>query len=85
MDYKGYKIVGDGTFGMKKIKYPGVGGGLPKQLEGSFTKAQEAMWAIDYYLAVKQAYEDKPEPIKKVKLYPREVKKDGATESDSTD
>lgn len=84
MNYKGYVIEGDGTFGMKVIKFPGRGGGLPKCLEGSFTKASDAQYAIDLYLTHKQEEEDRPAPIKKVKLYPREVKTDDA-ESTSGD
>jgi hypothetical protein len=88
MLYKGYSIEGDGTFGMKVIKFPGRGGGLPKCLEGSYTKAVDAQYAIDFYLARKQEQEEieaaKPEPIKKVKLYPREVKTNDA-ESTSGD
>jgi hypothetical protein len=83
MEYKGYSIEGDGTFGMKVIKYPGRGGAIPHCLEGSFTKAQEAMFAIDQYLLIKQERDNKPEPIKKVKLTPREV--DNGSESTSGD
>jgi hypothetical protein len=85
VEYRGYSIEGDGTFGMKVIKYPGRGGAIPQCLEGSFTKPQEAMFAIDQYLLLKEEKENKPEPIKKVKLQPREVKEDGATESSRGD
>jgi hypothetical protein len=84
MEYKGYKIEGDGTFGMKVIKVIGFGGGLPKVLEGSYTKAILAIQAIDQYLLQRQEKDDRPPPIKKVKLFPREVKTDG-TESESRD
>jgi hypothetical protein len=80
MEYLGYKIEGDGTFGMKVIKLIGFGGGLPKILEGSFTRTIEAKQAIDYYLSVKKEIQEekdsKPPYVKKVKLFPREVKTD---------
>lgn len=85
MEYRGYVIEGDGTFGMKVIKYPGRGGAIPQCLEGSFTKAQEAMYAIDQYLLIKEERDNKPEPIKKVKLTPREVKDNGSDEGSSGD
>ena len=85
MEYRGYVIEGDGTFGMKVIKYPGRGGAIPQCLEGSFTKAQEAMYAIDQYLLIKEERDNKPEPIKKIKLTPREVKEDGADKSSCRD
>lgn len=83
--YKGYVIEGDGTFGMKVIKYPGQGGTIPVCLSGSFSNDKIAKQSIDIYLTHKEEEENKPERIKKVKLYPREVKDDGATESDSSD
>jgi hypothetical protein len=85
MEYRGYSIEGDGTFGMKVIKYPGRGGTIPQCLEGAFTKAKEAMYAIDQYLLIKEERDNKPEPIKKVKLTPREVKEDGSAEGTSGD
>lgn len=83
--YRNYVIEGDGTFGMKVIKYPGAGGGIPNCLKGSYSNEKLAKQAIDVYLTFKQEEEDKPAPIKKVKLYPREVKEDGSTASDSSD
>lgn len=51
-EYKGYAIVGDGTFGNKLIKAIGKGA-LPKVLKGSFTNHQHAARAIDLYLGNK--------------------------------
>lgn len=49
IEYKGYSIVGDGTFGNKEIKTIGKGS-LPLQLRGAFTNAVFAQKAIDTYL-----------------------------------
>lgn len=49
MEYKGYSIVGDGTYGNKLIKPIGKGS-VPKELRGIFTTAQFAMKHIDGYL-----------------------------------
>lgn len=84
MEYKGYKIEGDGTFGMKVIKVIGFGGTLPEVLKGAYSKAVDAMQAIDSYLVIKQERDNRPPPIKKVKLYPREVKSNG-TEGEGRD
>lgn len=82
MEYKGYRIEGDKTYGMFLIKTSV--GTLPDVLKGSFTRTREAQWAIDQYDLVKQERENKPAPIKKVKLTPREVVDDSA-EDDSGD
>lgn len=50
MEYNGYKIVGDGTFGMKHIHTIGRGS-LPKALKGSFSSDREAKQAIDGVVA----------------------------------
>jgi hypothetical protein len=50
MEYNGYFIENDNTFGMKKIKTRGSGA-LPNVLKGAFTTHQVAMKAIDSYLA----------------------------------
>lgn len=81
MEYKGYRIEGDGTFGMKVIKKIGIGGGLPVVLEGSFTKALTAQHAIDQYILLKEEKEEHIPRPKKVKLFPREVKTDAESES----
>lgn len=73
MEYKGYKIEGDGTFGMKVIKTIGSGGSLPEMLLGSYTKIIDAMHQIDRYVLIKGERDNKPPAIKKVKLTPREV------------
>lgn len=54
MEYKGYRIVGDGTFGMKLIKHIGRGA-CPKELLGSFTSHATAVKAIDIVTARKDA------------------------------
>ncbi len=46
MEYEGYNIEGDGTFGMKLIKTIGRGS-LPKSLRGAFSNVNEAKKAID--------------------------------------
>lgn len=52
MDYKGYKIENDGTFGMKEIKPLGRGS-VPKPLRGKYTGYKEAQEAIDSYESTK--------------------------------
>jgi hypothetical protein len=83
MEYQGYKIEGDRTFGMFLIKLLS-GGSLPEILRGSYTKAGEAKLAIDQYRRLQEERDNRPAPVKKVKLTPREVN-DGATENDSGD
>lgn len=73
MHYKGYTIENDGSFGLKFIKLPGQGGTVPDILRGTYTSYREAIKAIDYYVHIRQEYENRPAPIKKVKLTPREV------------
>lgn len=70
MEYRGYLIEGDNTFGMKVIKNKGSGQ-LPTLLKGSYTKAVMAQQDIDIYLLRKEEEENKPAAIKKVKLTPR--------------
>ncbi len=53
MEYKGYRIVGDGTYGMKLIKHIGRGA-CPKELLGAFTGYNTAMKAIDMVLGRKE-------------------------------
>lgn len=48
MEYKGYKIESDGTFGHKVIKPVGRGS-VPESLRGSFTTNVFAMKQIDQY------------------------------------
>jgi len=48
MDYKGYKIQGDGTFGLYEVKPQGRGT-VPKPLRGKYTNTREACEAIDRY------------------------------------
>lgn len=53
MEYKGYKIVGDGTFGMRHVK--GIGkGDIPTALKGVFTGIKDACKAIDMLEADKE-------------------------------
>lgn len=56
IEYKGYSIVGDGTYGHKEIKTIGKGS-LPLSLRGSFTTAVFAQKAIDAYLNEKGSKE----------------------------
>ena len=56
IEYKGYNIVGDGTYGYKEIKTIGKGS-LPLELRGSFTTSIFAQKAIDAYLQEKVSKE----------------------------
>ena len=49
MEYKGYKIEGDGTFGYSEIKPIGKGS-VHLSLRGSYTTPTFAMKHIDAYL-----------------------------------
>jgi|TARA_R110000796_G_scaffold103981_3_gene213490 hypothetical protein len=49
MEYKGYKIEGDGTYGNKVIKPIGKGS-VHKNLRGSFTTSVFAIKHIDAHL-----------------------------------
>ena len=49
MEYKGYSVEGDGTFGYKKIKPVGKGS-VHLALRGSYTTPKEACDAIDRFL-----------------------------------
>lgn len=53
MEYQGYKIEGDGTFGYKKIKPLGKGS-VHLKLRGSYTTPTEACNAIDRFLATQK-------------------------------
>lgn len=53
MEYFGYNIVGDGSFGMKIIKTIGRGS-LPIELRGTFTSGPTAMKAIDILRSKKE-------------------------------
>lgn len=83
IEYNGYKIEGDKTFGMFLVK-PISAGSVPSVLRGAYTKVQEAMNAINCHLQNVAEEAAKPAPVKKVKLTPREVN-DGATEDNSGD
>ena len=83
MEYKGYKIEGDRTFGMFLIKTIGAGS-LPDVLKGSFTRTSEAQLAINRYRSEQEERDNRPAPIKKVKLTPREVN-DGTAEDNDGD
>lgn len=53
MEYNGYVIEGDGTYGMKLIK--GIGrGAIPVELRGAFTNITSARKAIDLSLLKKE-------------------------------
>jgi hypothetical protein len=49
MEYKGYNIIADGTYGNKTIKPVGKGS-VPKALRGAFTTQYFAQKQIDAYL-----------------------------------
>lgn len=55
-DYKGYKIVGDGTYGFKQIKPEGKGS-VNLELRGNYTNTKQAQIAIDRFLST--------QPVKK--------------------
>lgn len=52
MEYKGFKIVNDGTFGMWLVKAIGRGS-VPKELRGSYTTAVLAQKSIDVHTETK--------------------------------
>lgn len=58
LEYNGYKIVPDNTYGYKEIKSLGRGA-LPLTLRGQFTSEKVARQAIDYHLATKVNKDDK--------------------------
>lgn len=53
MEYSGYMIEGDGTFGMKFIKPIGRGS-IPLELRGSFTSVPMAKRVIDIFNSKKE-------------------------------
>ena len=53
-EYKGFNIVGDGTFGYKEIKVKGKGS-VAKELRGSYTNGAFAKRGIDAFLHTKEA------------------------------
>lgn len=57
-EYKGYKIVGDGTYGYKEIK-PASRGSIHLSLRGKFTTEKVARQAIDQHLDSKVSKDDK--------------------------
>ena len=62
VEYKGYQIVGDGTFGFKEIKPTGKGS-VHLELRGSYTTSKQAELAIDRHLA-KEAAKPKKGAVK---------------------
>lgn len=58
IEYNGYKIVNDDTFGYKEIKPLGRGS-IHLSLRGKFTTEKVARQAIDNYLASKVNKDDK--------------------------
>lgn len=54
MEYEGYAIVGDRTFGYMNIKPIGKGS-VPLELRGSYTNSNFAKKSIDTYLSTKKA------------------------------
>lgn len=53
MEYRGYKIQGDGTFGLYEVKPLGRGT-VPKSLRGKYTTHKDAKVAIDQYESSKE-------------------------------
>jgi len=53
IEYKGYLIVNDRTFGYFEVRHTGKGS-LPKSLSGRYTKSSLAMRDIDTYLTTKE-------------------------------
>ena len=53
MEYNGYNIEGDGSFGMKSIKTIGRGS-LPLELRGFFLSDRDARRAIDIIRSKKE-------------------------------
>lgn len=60
MEYNGYRIVGDGTFGMKLIQTIGRGS-IPALLRGTFSSDRQAQIAIDVANTVKAEKNGKAE------------------------
>lgn len=58
VEYNGYKIVNDGTYGYKEIKPIGRGS-IHLSLRGKFTTERVARQAIDNYLTSKVNKDDK--------------------------
>lgn len=54
IEYKGYLIVNDRTFGYFEVKHTGKGS-LPKALSGRYTKSSIAMRDIDTYTNSKES------------------------------
>lgn len=54
LEYKGYRIEGDGTFGYQYIK-PMKQGQVPTKLKGAFTTPLFAKRAVDAYISMKEA------------------------------
>ena len=73
MDYKGFKIVGDGTFGYKRIKPEGQGS-IPKILNGAYTKTAFAERDIDMYVNAKEQAEAVKEANKRPVLKTKPIK-----------
>lgn len=60
MEYGGFTIVSDGTFGYSHIKPKGKGS-VPVVLRGAYTKSSVAQSAIDNYNNAKGKKNDKAE------------------------
>lgn len=63
VEYKGYSIVGDGSYGFKNIKAVGKGS-VNLELRGSFTNAKQAELAIDRFLLKEAAKPKKKGAVK---------------------
>ena len=62
-EYKGYKIVHDGTMGYKSIKAIGKGS-VPIHLRGVYTKAVFAHNDIDKHISLKESNNGKAKSTK---------------------
>jgi len=59
MEYNGFLIEGDKTYGMKHVKAQGRGS-VPLALRGAYTSYGQAMKAIDSVLAAKEEVDVTP-------------------------
>lgn len=63
LEYKGYQIVGDGSFGYKQIKATGKGS-VHLELRGAYTNSKQAELAIDRFLAIQASKPAKKGAVK---------------------
>ena len=73
MEYQGYKIVGDGTFGHMVIKSIGPGA-IPRDLSGAYTSSEIAQRAVDNYVDRKKIEDARIAAIRDARPTPIELK-----------